>query len=128
MNIYQDALGGWILFDGTAKHKFDTEQEARQAMAKIDTAKEIVRTVQSLAKATDSAGDLEAEYFDAAGAGWVDADVAALGITAAQLAGCITLLQQIPKLMLGEITENGYSAVTPAMYRSTLNVVRRVQT
>ncbi len=90
-------------------------------MAKQDTAKAIIKAVQSLATATDSAADLEAEYFDAAGAGWVDADVAALGITAAQLAGCITLMQQINLLMTG-------SAITPAMYRSTLNVVRRVQT
>ena len=87
---------------------------------KQDTAKAIVKAVQSLATATDSAGDLEAEYFDAAGAGWVDADVVALGITAAQLAGCITLLQQVDKLMTGVAT-------TPAVYRSTLNQVRRVQ-
>ncbi len=89
-------------------------------MAKLDTAKAIVKAAQSLATATDSASDLEAEYFDAAGAGWVDADVAALGITAAQLAGCITLLQQVDKLMTG-------AATTPAVYRSTLNQVRRVQ-
>lgn len=95
---------------------------------KQDTAKAIVKAVQSLATATDSAGDLEAEYFDAAGAGWVDADVAALGITAAQLAGCITLLQQIPKLMLGTIAADGHSDIAPAVYRTTLNVVRRVQT
>ncbi len=120
MNIYQDALGKWIYFDGVVKHAFGTEREARQAMAKQDTAKAIVKAVQSLATATDSAGDLEAEYFDAAGAGWVDADVAALGITAAQLAGCITLLQQVNLLMTG-------AATTPAVYRSTLNQVRRVQ-
>lgn len=66
---------------------------------KIETAKAIVKTVQSLATATDSAADLEAEYFDVGN--WVDADVAALGITAAQLASCLTLLQQINLLMTG---------------------------
>jgi len=117
MNIYQSATGDWILFDGATKHRFDTEQEARSIMAKIETAKAIVRAVQSLTTATDSAGDLEAEYFDIGN--WVDADVAALGITAAQLAAGLTLLQQVNLLMTGEAT-------TPAVYRTTLNQLRRV--
>ena len=34
MNVYQDANGKWIFFDGEAKHRFVTEQEARSfAMA-----------------------------------------------------------------------------------------------
>lgn len=89
-------------------------------MAKLDTAKAIVRTVQSLAPATDTAGDLEKEYFDVAGAGWVDADVAAIGITAAQLASCLTLLQQFGKLMTAQAT-------TPIDNTASLNQVRRVQ-
>ncbi|MBP8291376.1 MAG: hypothetical protein KAX65_01310 [Caldilineaceae bacterium] len=87
-------------------------------MAKQDTAKAIIKAVQSLATATDSASDLEAEYFDIGN--WTDADVAALGITAAQLASCLTVLQQIDALMTG-------AATTPAVYRTTLNTVRRVQ-
>lgn len=117
MNIYQDAAGNWILFDGATKHRFDTEQEAQQAMAKTATAQAIVAAVQSLATATDSAADLEAEYFDAGA--WADGDVAPLGITASDLSSCITLLQQVNKLMTGQAT-------SPAMYRSTLNKVRRV--
>jgi len=63
------------------------------------------------------AADLEAEYFDAGS--WADGDVSALGITAADLASCITLLQQIDALMSG-------SATSVAAYRATLNKVRRI--
>jgi hypothetical protein len=33
MSIYQDANDKWIFFDGATKHHFDTEREARRAMA-----------------------------------------------------------------------------------------------
>ena len=104
------------LDDGTAI-SFDTEREARRAMAKTNTAKAVVSAVQSLATATDSAAALEAEYFDSGE--WTDDDVSALGITANDLAACITLLQQVNALMTG-------NATVPAVYRVTLNRVRRV--
>ena len=85
-------------------------------MAKIDTAKAIVRAVQSLALATDSASDLVAEYWDAVGTGWIDDDVAPMGITAAQLTACITLLEQVNLLMTNQAT-------TPIMHRTTLNII-----
>lgn len=85
--------------------------------AKLNAAKAIIGAVQSLATAADSAADLEAEYFDVGV--WGDDDVAALGITNADLASCITLLQQVNKLMTGQAT-------SPAIYRTTLNKVRRV--
>jgi len=116
LTIYHDVVNGWVFFDGLTQRFFGTEQEARNAMAKLDTAKAIVQAVQSLAPATDSAGDLEAEYFDIGS--WVDADVEALGITAADLAACLTLLQQVDKLMTNQAT-------SAAMYRATLNKVRR---
>jgi hypothetical protein len=75
--------------------------------------------VQSLALATDTAADLESEYFDTQGTGWVDADVEPLGISAAALASCVSVLGQVNALMTNQAT-------TPAMYRSTLNAVRRV--
>lgn len=96
---------------------FDTQSEAVTAMAKIDTAKAIVNAVKALSTPTDLATDLVAEYFDAGT--FVDADVAALGITADTLAACITLLQQVDALMTGQAT-------SPSMYRATLNKVRRV--
>lgn len=97
----------------------DGQQIEGETMAKkLETAKAIVAAVQSLSTATDSAADLEAEFFDVGT--FTDEDVAPLGITAAQLASCITLLQQVNKLMSGQAT-------TPAIYRTTLNAVRRVQ-
>ena len=102
--------------DGTAT-SFESELEARRTMAKTNTAKAVVSAVQSLAPATDSAAALEAEYFDIGG--WTDDDVASLGITADDLAACITLLQQVKALMSG-------NATTPSVYRTTLNRVRRV--
>ena len=120
MDITQRYDGKWILAAGPLAADeliFDTQQEAVQAMAKMATARAIVEAVQSLATATDSAGDLEAEYFDAGT--WADGDVSALGITASDLAACITLLQQIDALMTG-------GATTAATYRTTLNKVRRI--
>lgn len=119
MSIYQDALGAWILFDGTTKHTFSTEAEARIFMAKIDTAKAVINAVKALASTADDAENLKAEFFDAGT--FTDADVAPLGITAAQLASCITLLEQFDKLMTNQETD-------AAMYRVTLNAVRRVAT
>lgn len=98
---------------------FDTEQEARNFMTKIDTAKAIVRAVQSLALVMDTAEDLVAEYWAVVGTGWVDDNVAPMGITAAQLTACITLLEQVNLLMSGEAT-------TPVEHRVSLNQVRRV--
>ena len=109
--------GQWYANIGGVNYPFDTEQEARIFMAKIETAKAILRAAQSLTEVTDSASDLEAEYFDVGN--WTDEDVAALGITAAQLAAGLTLLQQVNLLMTGEAT-------TPAVYRTTLNQLRRV--
>jgi hypothetical protein len=101
----------------TYEQFFDTRQEAHESMSKLNTAIAIVRAVQSLATAADSAVDLEAEYFDIGAP--VDADVETLGLTASDIAACVTLLQQITALMSNEAT-------TPAVYRATLNKVRRV--
>ncbi len=116
LQIYEDALGGWIVFDGTKKHHFAGEQEARIMALKFKTAEAIATAVASLATAADNAAALEAEYFDVGP--FADNDVASLGITADQLAACLTLLQQVDKLMTNQAT-------TPAMYRSTLNLVKR---
>lgn len=117
MNIFQNSLGMWVLHVGATFRYFDSQQEAMIAMAKLNTAKAIVSAVQALAATADDAADLEAEYFDVGT--WVDDDVAPLGITADNLASCLTLLQQFDKLMTNQAT-------TPAVYRSTLNKVRRV--
>ena len=114
---YQDALGGWIVCDGTTKYRFSTQAEAEQMSQKLDMAKAVIRAIQSLAPAADNAADLSAEYFDAGTI--VDADLEPLGIDAATLISCITLLEQVHNLMTGVATY-------PAGYRTTLNKVRRV--
>ncbi len=86
-------------------------------MAKANTAKAIVDAVKTLSTVNDLGPDLVAEYFDVGT--FTDEDVASLGITATQLASCITLLEQVGHLMNNEAT-------VPAMYRATLNLVRRI--
>ena len=117
MDIKQNPGGaGWIVrFDNGTYKIYSTEMEAIQAMAKIDTARAITTAVQALATPTDLSADLVAQYFDAGT--FADADVAPLGITAADLASCITLLQQVENLMTGQAT-------AVAIYRTTLNKVR----
>jgi len=89
-------------------------------MAKLETARAIVAAVKTLATVNDGAGDLVQEYWDLpCGGTFSDADVAALGITAANLAACITTLEQAALFMAG-------SATTPVVHRVTLNAVRRV--
>ena len=136
LHYYPSKNDTWTVVDGNRTVTVATEAQARwyaltretlspddaalaweARMAKIDTARAIVGAVQSLATATDSAPDLEAEYFDVGS--WADEDVAALGITASDVASCITLLQQVQALMSG-------AATTPAVYRATINKVRRV--
>lgn len=117
MNIYQDAAGNWIFFDGVTKHVFNSGKEATQMANKLKTAQAIVAAVQAMAPAADGSVDLVKEFFDVGG--FADGDVAALGITAAELSGCITLLQQVGLLMTGQAT-------AAADYTATLNKVRRV--
>ena len=116
MHLWKSASLWYLDLGNTIELTFASEGAARKYMAKLDVAKAIVKVVQSLATAADASSDVEAEYFDAGT--FVDADVATLGITASDLAACITLLQQISKLMTMQAT-------TVAMYRSTVNKVRR---
>jgi hypothetical protein len=108
---------GWIFFDGTTEHFFETQQEAVQMANKLKTAQAIVTAVQAMTTPTDTGTDLVKEFFDVGT--FADADVAALGITAADLGACITLLEQVGKLMTGQAT-------AVADYTATLNKVRRV--
>lgn len=108
----------WSL-DGQTYSYLPAGAAGEKLMAKIDTARAIVKAVQAIAPTADLASDLEAEYFDAGT--FADSDLTSIGITATELAACITLLQQVAKLMTNQAT-------SPAMYRSTLNKVRRVST
>lgn len=102
--------------------EFPTESEARLFMAKIETAKAIIEVVQSMASATDGAGDRWQEFWDITNTvgAFTDLDVDPLGITAAELGACVSFLEAFGKFMAGE-------AVTPTVWRTTINQVRRVQ-
>ena len=119
MRIYQAADGRWILWTGSEKIYFDTQMEALEAMAKIDLAKAIIYQVQTLAKPMDESSDVLQEYFDS-GITFTDGDVEALGITAAQVTACSTLLENVGKFFSGTTPTN-------AAYRTTINSVRRVK-
>ena len=53
-------------------------------------------------------------------------DVAALGITLAQLQAGITLLEQFGLLVTGANDGAGHSTITPSDYLATINTLRRV--
>ena len=107
----------WYVNINGVNIQFDTQSEALKMANKLKTAQAIIQAVQSLSLAADNAANLKQEYFDVGAPD--DADVAPLGITAAQLAACITLLEQFDKLMTNQAT-------SAAAYTVTLNTVRRV--
>ena len=85
--------------------------------------RELVRNIQELDAIFDAAPDLENEYFDlgynSGGANAiVDADVASINLTAADIASGITLIQQV-KNMAGNV------AVTTGDYALTSNIFKR---
>lgn len=118
MYIYQAANGQWILWTGNEKIYFATQAEALQVMSKIDLAKAIIFQAQLLARPMDEGADVLQEYFDS-GVTFTDEDVAALGITAAQVTACLTLIENAGKFFTGNNPTN-------AAYRATINAVRRV--
>ena len=119
MRIYQTGIGTWVLLagDGT-KQYFETEMEAKIAMSKLELAQAIIYQAQLHAKPLDENPDVLQEYFDS-GITFTDEDVAALGITAAQVTACLTLLENVGKFYAGNSPAN-------AAYRVTINAVRRV--
>ena len=116
----------WFARTGESLGAAEAAFAQEEYMARLDTAKAIVSAVKTLSTVNDLGPDLVKEYFDAGA--FVDADVVALGITAAQLGACITLLQQATFLMSGANDGAGHSTIAPADYTSTLNAVRRVVT
>ena len=103
-----------------------TIAEVKSAMAKLDTAKAVVTQVQQLAPPMDGAPDIFQEYWDVVSAegAFTDEDVSPLGITAAQLGSCVTVIEAFNKLMVGDAED------PPAMsaYHATINTMRRVNT
>ena len=118
MQIYQDALGNWIVFINDTKYRFDTESEAVQMANKLKLAQAIIAQAQAIAPVMDEAPDVVQEFFDS-GVTFADADVEPLGITAAQLVSVITMLENFNKFFAGTTPAN-------AQYRVNVNAVRRV--
>lgn len=84
---------------------------------------QLITIATALSQSFDSANALVNTYFDRAyGAGGanaiVDDDLVDTGLTAGQVAGAITLFQQLQALRNG-------GAVVPGDYDATLNQVRR---
>lgn len=118
MLVWQSENGKWYLsYDGGAI-EFITKMEALEAMAKIDLARTIIWRTQQLIETMDNGPDVLQEYFDGSFS-FVDEDVSALGITAAQVTACLTLLENVGKFFAGTTPTN-------ATYRTTVNAVRRV--
>ena len=86
---------------------------------KLELARAIVAQAQLLAVPMDASPDAVQEYFDS-GITFVDEDVAALGITAAQVVACITMLENVNKFFAGGNPAN-------AQYRVNVNAVRRAK-
>ena len=97
-----------------------TETEAKMAMQKLELAKAIIWQTQRQAATMDEGPDVLQEYFDS-NVTFADEDVAALGVTAAQVTACLTLLENVGKFYAGNTPVN-------AAYRVTVNAVRRVDT
>jgi hypothetical protein len=122
VRIYQDAKGGWILFDGETKHRFNTESEAENMATKLTLAGQAQASATTMAQIGEDLASLVDVYFDrgydSGGSNpIIDDDLASLGITAAQLAALITLAQQLANFL-------GNSAVATADYGATLNASR----
>lgn len=108
----------WYVNINGVNYEFYTQAEALEMANKLGLAKAIISQAQSIAPVMDIAPDVVQEYFDSA-VTFSDADVEALGITAAELVSVITMLENYNKFFAG---------TTPidAQYRVTINKVRRV--
>jgi len=120
--IYQSSDGDWIVFDGTEKNFFSTEEEAQDMASKLTFATQAQTSATSLSDVSDKLADLYSVYFDrgynSGGSNPItNDDVASLGITAAQLGDMMTLAQQFANFL-------GNSAVTTGDYDATLNAIR----
>ena len=106
----------YVNIDGT-NYQFDTQMEAKLMAQKLELAKALIAQAQALAPVMDAAPDVVQEYFDAS-ITFADADVEALGVTAAQVVALITLLENVNKFCAGDNPTN-------AQYRVNINAVRR---
>jgi hypothetical protein len=88
---------------------------------RLGTAAAVVRAVQMLAVPMDVAQDTWQEFWDVVNGdgSFTDEELEAMGITAAQLASCVTVLENFNKFVNGNSPSND-------AYRVTINTMRRV--
>ena len=113
MRIYQSSDGKWIFFDGTNKHYYDTELEARSAMGKAKMVNEVLSVVKMLVEPMEKTADAWQLYWDLGGS-VSEEDLSATGLTTDEFAGMITTLEQFKKFCNNE-------AVATAAYRVHIN-------
>ncbi len=110
MHIYQSAGGDWIFFDGVDKHRFDTEQEARLAMAAMEASEKSIEA-ELAAKITGELLPKLRELFAAMTAmqlAWQDNEMSAIIADAAQAQTAIV----------------GFSPETWALWGETFNALQ----
>lgn len=85
------------------------------------TAQAIIRTVQSMIPAMDTAPAAWQEYWDTVNASgaFTDEELESIGITAAQLGSFVTVIESYNKFMTGSSPAND-------VYRTSLNLARRL--
>lgn len=122
MSVYQSADGQWIYYDGATKRYYDNARDAHMAEQKTTFGQKMQAASTTLAQVADQFADLFTVYFDrgynTGGANPIaDEDVAALGITAADIAAGITLAEQIQNFLNSQ-------AALQSDYDQTLNALR----
>jgi hypothetical protein len=121
--VYQATDGRWIVFNnGIKSDYFINEEDAVNMATKITFGTQAQLDATTLAQVADKLANLESVYFDRGYNGGgsdpiADVDVESLGITAADLAALITLIQQFNNFL-------GNVAVTSGDYDATLNTIR----
>jgi len=110
----------WGLYVNGTEFVLDTSMEVQQMTSKIQLAQAILFQTQLHARPMEENGDVWQEYWDS-GVTFSDEDLEPLGVTADQIAACITLLENAGKFYAGD---------TPAvaLYRMTINAVKRAPT
>jgi hypothetical protein len=119
IRVYEDAAGGWIVWDGTTKRIAATEQEANEMAGKGNFVAAMQAAMTAIAQASDTLDNLHSVYFDR-GYGSAGADPIAdgdTGIPAATVAAGITFTEQFRKFLDGQ-------EVSAGDYDSTLNKLR----
>ena len=119
IRIYQDAAGGWVIWDGQTKRYAATQREANEMASKVNFVAAMQEAMTAIAQASDTLDNLHSVYFDR-GYGGAGADPIAngdTGVPAATVAAGITFAEQFRKFLDGQ-------EVTAGDYDSTLNRLR----